>query len=155
MNIMPSLMSISFVEVSSATLADVMHLLEEGIVNICFRFFLSLCAHNPGNLDDYVSELLGPKANRCFGRRAFPVSISPGAAADLPSWGLRNAWVLLALVLVMQTDRGREILKERFTVGFDQRRKELLGLAVKESDVDDRSRRGGQRRRRGGQHRRC
>jgi hypothetical protein len=32
--------------------------------------------------------------------------------------------VLLALVLVMQTDRGREILKERFTVGFDQRRKE-------------------------------
>jgi hypothetical protein len=47
--------------------------------------------------------------------------------------------VLLALVLVMQTDRGREILKERFTVGFDQRRKELLGLAVKESDVDARS----------------
>jgi hypothetical protein len=29
--------------VSSATLADVMHLLEEGIVKYCFRFFLSLC----------------------------------------------------------------------------------------------------------------
>jgi hypothetical protein len=36
---------------------------------------------------------------------------------------------------VMQTDRGREILKERFSVGFDQRREELLGLAVKKTTL--------------------
>jgi hypothetical protein len=49
--------------------------------------------------------------------------------------------VLLALVLVMQTDRGREILKERFTVGFDQRRKERAARfsGKRKRDVDARS----------------
>jgi hypothetical protein len=48
--------------------------------------------------------------------------------------------VLLALVLVM-TDRGREILKERFTVGFDQRRKERAARfsGKRKRDVDARS----------------
>jgi hypothetical protein len=48
----------------------------------------------------------------------------------------------------MQTDRGREILKERFTVGFDQRREELLGLAVKETTLTHDPTTRGQRRRR-------
>jgi hypothetical protein len=45
---------------------------------------------------------------------------------------------VLLLVLVMQTDRGREILKERFTVGFDQRRKERAARfsGKRKRDVD-------------------
>jgi hypothetical protein len=53
-----------------------------------------------------------------------PVSISRGYSRLTLLGSEERMGVLLALVLVMQTDRGREILKERFTVGFDQRRKE-------------------------------
>jgi hypothetical protein len=47
----------------------------------------------------------------------------------------------LAIVILLQTDRGREILKERFNTGFDERRKERAerfdGKRKQEDEEDD------------------
>jgi hypothetical protein len=55
------------------TMADIMHLLEEGIIKYLVSIFLeSLSAGVLAELDIYVNKLLGGKANRCFGSRSFP-----------------------------------------------------------------------------------
>jgi hypothetical protein len=75
----------------------VMHLLEEGIVVICFRFFLSLCLTLIlGTFDDYVSELLGPKATVLL--KVFFPNIYLGYA-HLNSLYPENALVCLVLFL--------------------------------------------------------
>jgi hypothetical protein len=55
------------------TMADIMHLLEEGIIKYLVSVFLEpLSASVLAVLDIYVNKLLGGKANRCFGSCSFP-----------------------------------------------------------------------------------
>ena len=108
------------------TMADLMHLLEEGIIKYLISVFLDpLSATVLANLDIYVNKLLGGKANRCFGSRSFPrVNFTRGFSRLTLLSSEENVGELLALVIVLQTDKGKEILKERFTTGFDECRKE-------------------------------
>jgi hypothetical protein len=108
------------------TMADLMHLLEEGIIKYLVYVVLDpLSATVLADLDIYVNKLLGGKANRCFGSRSFPrVNFTRGFSQLILLSSEENFGKLLALVIVLQTDKGKEILKERFTTGFDERRKE-------------------------------
>ncbi len=55
------------------SLADLMHLLEEGLLKYLLSVFLDpLPVKTKSKLDDLIAELLGPKANRQFGSRLFP-----------------------------------------------------------------------------------
>ena len=55
------------------SLADLMHLLEEGLmVYLLTVFFSPLSETILSNLDEYAVHLLGKKSNRCFGSRLFP-----------------------------------------------------------------------------------
>jgi hypothetical protein len=108
------------------TLADVMHLLEEGLLKYLLSVFLDpLSATVKGELDELVNKLLGAKANRCLGSRLFPrVNFTRGFSRLTLLSSEERTGALLALILVLLTDKGRELLGERFSVGFDERRKE-------------------------------
>jgi hypothetical protein len=107
-------------------MADIMHLLEEGIMKYFVSVFLDpLSATVLGKLDIYVNNLLGGKANRCFGSQCFPrVNFTRGFSRLTLLSSEERVGELLALVIVLQTDKGKEILKERFTTGFDEHWKE-------------------------------
>ena len=109
------------------TLADVMHLLEEGLMKYLLSVFLdNLSSTVLANLDKYVAKLLGAKANRSFGRREYPrVNFTRGYSKLTLLSSEERVGELLALVLVMHTDRGRLILEERFA---DDRRKKSCDL---------------------------
>jgi hypothetical protein len=103
------------------TMADIMHLLEEGIIKYLVSVFLeSLSAGVFAELDIYVNKLLGGKANRCFGSRSFPrVNFTCGFSRLTLLSSEERVGELLAIVIVLQTDQGREILKERLNTGFE------------------------------------
>jgi hypothetical protein len=125
------------------TMADIMHLLEEGIIKYLVSVFLEpLSATVLGELDICVNKLLGGKANRCFGSRSFPrVNFTRGFSRLTLLSSEERVGELLAIVTVLQTDKGKEILKERFNTGFDERRKEraerFVGKRKREDEEDD------------------
>jgi hypothetical protein len=108
------------------TMTELMHLLEEGIIKCLVSVFMDpLSATVLADLDIYVNKLLGGKANRCFGSQSFPrVNFTRRFSRLTLLTSEENVGELLALVIVLQTDKSKEILKERFTTGFDERRKE-------------------------------
>lgn len=72
-----------------------------------------------------VTQLLGVKANRCFGSRKFPrVNFTRGFSYITLLSSEEITDMLLALVFVLQTDRGKAILGERFSIRLDECRKE-------------------------------
>jgi hypothetical protein len=103
-----------------------MHLLEAGIIKYLVSVFLALLSATVlADLDIYASKLLGGKTNRCFGSRSFPrVNFTRGFSRLTLLSSEENVGELLALVIILQTEEGKEILKERFTTRFDERRKE-------------------------------
>jgi hypothetical protein len=107
------------------TLADTMHVLEEGLFKYLLATFLDpLSETTTSNLDDFVAKLLGPKANRCHGMRLFPrVNFTRGFSRLTLLSSEERVGELIALVIVLQTDTGRAILSDRFSPGFDARRK--------------------------------
>jgi hypothetical protein len=106
------------------TLADTMHVLEEGLYKYLLATFLDpLSETATADLDDFVAKLLGPKANRCHGMRLFPrVNFTRGFSRLTLLSSEERVGELLALVIVLQTDAGRAILSDRFSPGFDERR---------------------------------
>jgi hypothetical protein len=93
-------------------------------------------------LDIYVNKLLGGKANRCFGIRSFPrVNFTRGFSPLTLLSSEERVGELLAIVIVLQTDKGKQILKERFNTGFDERRKEraerFVGKRKREDEEND------------------
>jgi len=122
------------------TLADVMHFLEEGLMKYLLSVFLDpLSSKILANLDDYVAKLLGASANRCFGRRAFSrVNFTRGFSRLTLLSSEERVGALVAVLVVMQTDKGRTILEERFFPDFDEKRKERAARFEKKvGDVDD------------------
>jgi hypothetical protein len=107
------------------TFADTMHVLEEGLFKYLLATFLEpLSESATEDLDKFVAKLLGPKANRCHGMRLFPrVNFTRGFSRLTLLSSEERVGELLALVIVLQTDTGREILSDRFSPGFDERRK--------------------------------
>jgi hypothetical protein len=107
------------------TFADIMHVLEEGIMKYLLAVFLDpLSATVSGDLDDLVTKLLGPKANRCHGMRLFPrVNFTRGFSRLTLLSSEERVGELLALVIVLQTDEGKHVLRDRFAPGFDDLRK--------------------------------
>jgi hypothetical protein len=106
------------------TFSDLMHVLEEGIFKYLLSVFLDpLSDAIAGNLDDLATKLLGPKANRCHGMRSFPrVNFTRGFTRLTLLSSEERVGALLALVLLLQTDKGQAILEDRFSPGFDARR---------------------------------
>jgi hypothetical protein len=125
------------------TVADKKHLLEEGIIKYLVSVFLEpLSAGELAELDIYVNKLLGGKANRCFGSRSFPrVNFAHGFSRLTLLSSEERVGELLAIVIVLQTDKGREMLKERFNTGFNECRKERAerfdGKRKREDEEDD------------------
>ncbi len=124
------------------TLADVMHLLEEGLLKYLLSVFLDPLSDSiKGDLDDLVKELLC--SNRCYGSRLFPrVNFTRGYSRLTLLSSEERTGALLALVLTLNTHRGMEILRSRFHPEFDQIRKERAGRfqgKSKENDSDDNS----------------
>ena len=108
------------------SLADIMHLLEEGLILYVLATFLNPLSDSVlSQLDIYTEELLGPKANRCTGRRNFPrVNFTRGYSRLTLLASHERVGQLLALTLILLTKRGQSILESRFSPGFDERRVE-------------------------------
>jgi hypothetical protein len=108
------------------TLSDVMHLLEEGIFKYLeFTLLEPLSDSILAELDALVTKLFGPEANRCFGSQSFPrINFTRGFTRLTLLSSTERVGVLVAIVLLLRTERGREILLPRFSPGFDERRKE-------------------------------
>ena len=125
------------------TFADIMHVLEEGIFKYLLSVFLEpLSATVSGDLDNLVTKLLGSKANRCHGMRLFPrVNFTRGFTRLTLLSSEERTGELLALVIVLQTDEVKAILLDRFTPGFDERRKsraaQFSGTTNEEAEEED------------------
>ena len=107
------------------TLADLMHLLEEGILKYTLGVFLeALSATAQSDLDDLVSKLFSAKANRCHGSRLFPrLNFTRGYSRLTLLSSEERTGAFLALIVVLVTEKGKDILLHRFSDGFDDRRK--------------------------------
>ena len=105
------------------TLADLMHLLEEGILKYVIAVFLDpLSVTIKSDLDNYVSMLF--RANRCHGSRFFPrLNFTRGYCRLSLLSSEERTGAFLALLIVLVTERGQLLLRDRFSVGFDERRK--------------------------------
>ena len=105
------------------TLADLMHLLEEGILKYVLAVFLDpLSDTAKSDLDDLVSKLF--RANRCHGSRWFPrLNFTRGFSRLTLLSSEERTGAFLALLLVLVTEQGRALLLDRFSPGFDDRRK--------------------------------
>jgi hypothetical protein len=108
------------------TLADLMHCLEEGLFKYLLGVFLDpLSLSIKESLDDLVMSLLSAKANRCFGCRLFPrLNFIRGYSRLTLLSSEERTGAFLALILVLATDRGRDILGDRFAPSFDEKRRE-------------------------------
>jgi hypothetical protein len=106
------------------TFSDLMHVLEEGIFKYLLSVFLApLSDTTAGDLDNLATKLLGHKANRCHGMRLFPrVNFTRGFTRLTLLSSEERVGELLALVILLQTDKGQAILEDRFSPGFDARR---------------------------------
>jgi hypothetical protein len=93
------------------TLSDVMHLLEEGILKYLeFTLLAPLSDTVLSEIDLLVTELFGLKANRCSGGRSFPrLDFTQGFTRLALLSSTERAGVLIVIVLLLRTERGREI----------------------------------------------
>jgi hypothetical protein len=118
-----------------------MHLLEEGILK-CLEFTLLAPLSNTVllEIDLLVTELFGLEANRCSGSRSFPrLNFTRGFTRLALLSSTERAGVLIVIVLLLRTERGREIFRPRFEAGFDVRRKERAArFAKKKGNSADR-----------------
>ena len=107
------------------TLADLMHLLEEGILKYTLGVFLeALSATAQSDVDDLVSKLFSAKANRCHGSKLFPrLNFTRGYSRLTLLSSEERTGAFLALIVVMVTEKGRGVLLHRFSNDFDQERK--------------------------------
>jgi hypothetical protein len=105
------------------TLADVMHLVEEGILKYILAVFLeALSATARSDLDDLVTKLF--RSNRCHGSRLFPrLNFTRGYSRLTLLSSEERTGAFLALIVVLVTEKGKSLLQDRFSVGFDERRK--------------------------------
>jgi hypothetical protein len=106
------------------TLSDVMHLLEEGILKYLeFTLLAPLSGTVLSETDLLVTELFGLEANRCSGSRSFPrLNFTRGFTRLTLLSSTERVGVLIVIVLLLRTKRGREIFRPRFEAGFDVRR---------------------------------
>jgi hypothetical protein len=107
------------------TFADLMHVLEEGIFKYLLSVFLDPLSDTiSGEVDDLVTKLFGPTANRCHGMWLFPrLNFTRGFTRLTLLSSEERVGALIVLVILLQTARGQEILLDRFSPDFDQRRK--------------------------------
>jgi hypothetical protein len=107
------------------TFADLVHVLEEGIFKYLLSVFLDPLSDTiSGEVDDLVTKLFGPTANRCHGMWLFPrLNFTIGFTRLTLLSSEERVGALTVLVILLQTARGQEILLDRFSPDFDQRRK--------------------------------
>jgi hypothetical protein len=121
------------------TLADVMHLLEEGIFKYLeFVLLVPLSDTVLAEIDKLVEELFGPEANRCAGSKEYPrFNFTRGFTRLTLLSSTERVGVLIVIVILLRTERGRKLFQPRFEVGFDKRRKERAAKFKKTEEVAD------------------
>jgi hypothetical protein len=122
------------------TLSDVMHLLEEGIFKYLeFTLLAPLSETVLAEIDKLVAELFGMEANRCHGSNSFPrVNFTRGFTRLTLLSSSERVGVLIAIVLLLRTEHGRNIFEPRFAKGFDAKRKEAASRFSNPNEpVDD------------------
>ena len=116
----------AFSSIHSATVADLMHTLEEGIIPIVIQCLIDpLMESKKKEVDDLVSKLLGStsQVNKSGDRHLFPrVSFTRGfCSLSLLTADERVGQLFIISMLLLSTS-GKSILQGRFSLDFDEKR---------------------------------
>ena len=107
-----------------AAFADILHTLEEGAIPKLLAVVYGLMMDKQRTeIDDYVHYLFGEGHNRSSERTEYPrVSFTRGYTQLTRLSADERVGQLFVLAVLLETRRGRELLKPRFDVLFDEKR---------------------------------
>ena len=113
--------------IHSATLPDILHSLESGIIPVILDIvFEPMPSTQLSKIDTYVRDLFGPGVNRSGEKnRILRVSWRKGYTSSSYLTGKEKVGKLFVLAIILQTDKGQELLEPRFDIQFDVKKKSL------------------------------
>ena len=132
--------------VHTATVSDIMHSLEEGVITYLMKLLLDPMTENQkAKLDLAVEEMFSTDGRNRSGERAqYPrVSFQRGFSSLSMISADEHVGQLFVVSIMLRTRRGRLLFEERFSDDFDRKRKERAdqrkeAAAKKKKDLEDR-----------------
>jgi hypothetical protein len=118
-----------------ATLVDILHTIEEGLIPKFLVVFYGLMGDKQrAKVDSLVESLFGEGHNRSSERNSYPrVSFTRGYTQLTRLSANERQGQLFVLAVLLQTETGREVLEPRFALDFDEKRSRARNLMAGES----------------------
>lgn len=123
-----------------ATLADILHTLDEGIFPKLLKVVYDIMPDRQrSQIDDYVEYLFGNGKNRSGERSAYPrVSFTRGYTQLTLLSASERVGQLFVLAIILQTEKGQDLMCQRFDSEFDEKRREAqIRLGIKATPTDE------------------